>query len=191
MTKREVIGIMAVMEAAYPAFYKQAGRTEKETAVNLWAEMFADDDAVLVAGAVKAFIAGDKSGFPPTIGQIKGRMRELLEPEQDTATEAWNAVYKAVHSGCLPRHYDALPEMARQVVGSYAQLKEMGQMSPSDFNTVAQSNFLRSYRAKEKAMREYAAVPDSVKVLVAGIQNRLSGGTDALASGEQRRLNGR
>lgn len=185
MNKRETIALMAVMEAAYPAFYKQAGRAEKETAANLWAEMFAEDDAVLVAGAVKAFIAGDKSGFPPTIGQIKGRMRELIEPEQDTAADAWNAVHKAVRSGCLPRHFDALPEMAKQVVGSYAQLKEMGQMSTNDFNTVAQSNFLRSYRAKEKAVREYGAVPNSVKALVAGLC-----GQDTFGKSEQRKLNG-
>lgn len=174
MTVQEVSAIMLILETAYPAFYRQNTREEKAAALKLWAEMFADDDAALVAGAVKAFIATDRTGYPPTIGQIKGQIQTILEPEEDTAIDAWHAVHLAVRSGCLPRHFDALPPLAKEVIGSHAELKAMGQMSVEDFNSVGQANFLRSYRAREKNRRAYAALPSSVKALASAMAAKLA-----------------
>ena len=75
MNKAEVMAIMAAIRAAYPNYYKSLA--EIDDAINLWAEMLADDKAEYIAKAVKEFIKTDTSGFPPTIGQIRTRAREI------------------------------------------------------------------------------------------------------------------
>ena len=66
---------MTAIRAAYPNYYKN--QAEIDDAINLWAEMLADDKAEYIAKAVKEFIKTDTSGFPPTIGQIRTRAREI------------------------------------------------------------------------------------------------------------------
>lgn len=75
MSRAEVIAIMTAIRAAYPNYYKN--QAEVNDAINLWAEMLADDKAEYIAKAVKEFIKTDTSGFPPTIGQIRTRAREI------------------------------------------------------------------------------------------------------------------
>lgn len=174
MTNQEVSAIMLVLEAAYPTFYRQSTREEKANALILWAEMFAEDDPNLVAGAVKAFIATDTSKYPPTIGQIKGQMQAIVKPQEDTSMAAWNAVVHAMHAGNLPRHFDALPPLAKEVLGSHANLKSLGKMDEKTFNSVEKSNFLNAYRELEKKRRAYAALPSSVKALTSAMAAKLA-----------------
>jgi len=69
------MAIMAAIRAAYPNYYKSLA--EIDDAINLWAEMLADDKAEYIAKAVKDFIKNDNTGFPPTIGQIRSRARDI------------------------------------------------------------------------------------------------------------------
>ena len=57
MTIDEMAEIMDVLEIAYPAFYARQDEGSKLKAMELWATMFADEPAQMVAMAVKAFIA--------------------------------------------------------------------------------------------------------------------------------------
>jgi len=66
---------MAAIRAAYPNYYKN--QAEINDAINLWAEMLADDKAEYIAKAVKEFIKTDTSGFPPTIGQIRSQAKDI------------------------------------------------------------------------------------------------------------------
>jgi hypothetical protein len=75
MSKTEVIAIMTAIRAAYPNYYKN--QAEVNDAINLWAEMLQDDKADHIAKSVKDFIKNDSSGFPPTIGQIRSRARDI------------------------------------------------------------------------------------------------------------------
>ena len=77
MTQDETLKIMAVLQAAYPNFYRGMTRQDAEGVVALWADMFAEDSYNTVAAAVRAFIASDSKGFPPVVGQIKQRVTEL------------------------------------------------------------------------------------------------------------------
>lgn len=47
---------------------------DAEAVVRLWCDIFQHDSAATVGMAVKAFISEDKSGFPPTPGQILAKM---------------------------------------------------------------------------------------------------------------------
>ncbi|MCM1275810.1 MAG: replicative helicase loader/inhibitor [Lachnospiraceae bacterium] len=173
---------MAVLKTAYPNYYKNSG--DLEQAAKLWAELFADDDVLVVAAAVKAFIANDEKGFPPVIGQIKAMVRDLASPKEMTELEAWDIVNKALRNS-LYNHveeYEKLPPVIRRIVGSPATLHEWAQSNLDELQTVIASNFQRSYRAKAKGEREFMAFPQSTKDFLSqlagkmDLENALEGG---------------
>jgi hypothetical protein len=175
MNRKETIGIMAIIKANYPMYYKDKSKQELQAVVNLWHDMFKDDDAGLVANAVKMFIASDNKGFPPVIGQIKNRLVQLTNPEQMTEQEAWNYVKKAVmRSGWhAEEEFEKLPPIIKKLVGSSTQLKEWALMETDNFDTVVGSNFMRSYKVKAKSETEYKALPSDIRDLLDGVSDKL------------------
>ena len=165
MTREETLSILAVLKAAYPNFYKDMMRSEAEGIVCLWAEMFRDEPAELVAMAVKAHIANDKKGFPPHIGAIKDAILKISRPEEMTELEAWGYVLKAIRNSNYgaKQEFDALPPIIQRLVGSHNQLREWAQMDASVVSSVVASNFQRSYKARATNEREFAMLPSSVR----------------------------
>ena len=96
MTREDTIKILSVLRGAYPAFYRDITKQEAESTIALWGSMFEEEPYELVGAAVKAFISADAKGFPPAIGQIKERIRQITQPEEMTEQEAWALVSKAV-----------------------------------------------------------------------------------------------
>lgn len=198
MTREETLAILGVLRAAYPNFYKDKGKSELEGIVSLWTEMFSDDPAQIVAAAVKTHIATDAKGFPPHIGAIKNAIVKITKPpELDMSEmEAWGLVRKAIHGASMeewscrwrngvrdPRpsavvHFEALPEVLQRIVGSPKQLAEWERLDEDEINTVLQSNFMRSFRAKAAHEREYMALPNDVKKTMRQIGGQM--GTFAL-----------
>ncbi|NLK64546.1 MAG: hypothetical protein GX289_05565 [Tissierellia bacterium] len=126
MKRSETIAIMAILKEAYPMYYKDKTKDELSITVNLWTEMFTDDDFNLVKAAVKSFIADDVKGFPPVIGQIKESLNMITQPEQMTELEAWNFVNKTIGNSTyhVKEEYEKLPSILQRVVGSPSQLRE-------------------------------------------------------------------
>ena len=100
MTREETLAIMGVLKTAYPSFYRDMTRETALQAVALWTEMFASDDARTVSAAVKSLIKTRKEGYPPTIGEVSDKIRELTKGGGLTRIEAWNLVAKACRN-CL------------------------------------------------------------------------------------------
>ena len=96
MTRQETGKIMDILRTAYPQYYRGQSTEELRAAVSLWAEMFAGDDVAVVAAAVKALIATDEKGFPPHIGAVKTKLRQITEAPQMEPQEAWGLVWRAV-----------------------------------------------------------------------------------------------
>lgn len=165
MDRADVLRVMSVLKAAYPAYYREMGTKEAGSIVALWEEMFREDDAQVVALAVKAHIANDKKGFPPNIGAIKEAIVKLTTPEEMTEQEAWAMVAKACRNGYYgaQKEFDALPPVVKRLVGSPNQLKEWATMDSHELQTVVASNFQRSYRARAAHEREYLALPGDVR----------------------------
>ena len=88
MTRQETGIIMNILATAYPRFYAGADVPDPEQTLNLWAGMF-DEPVELVAAAVKALIATDSKGYPPHIGAVKAKIRQLTERPQMAPQEAW------------------------------------------------------------------------------------------------------
>lgn len=172
MTYKETLQIMAVLKTAYPSYYK--GGSDLEQAAGLWADLFADDDALVVAAAVKSFIVNDDKGFPPAIGQIKTMVRDLTNPNEMTELEAWELVNAALRNSLYNSdgEYRRLPPVIQRIVGSPSVLREWAQSDIKELQTVIASNFQRSYRARAKNEREFQALPQSTRAFLSGLAGK-------------------
>jgi hypothetical protein len=169
--REEIIKLMSVLRGAYPQFYRDVSKTEALDTINLWADMFANDDAALVGAAVKSLIEGDEKGFPPTIGQIKAKIRLLTGSRELTESEAWARVAAAVRNGIYnsQEEFDKLSPTMQRIVGSPAQLREWATMDSQTLHSVVASNFQRSYKAISAKEQEIAKLPADVRQMVAQI----------------------
>ena len=163
--------IMAAIRTAYPMYYHDMSESELIQAVKLWAEMFADDPARDVAAAVKAYMTSDVKGFPPSIGQIKTKLRMIARNEADILTEtaAWAMIRKAIaNSGYhAQEEYERLPESLKACVTP--DLLRSWALDETSSEQVIASNLMRSYRDSAKRQEEYDALPPDIKKMIASL----------------------
>lgn len=175
MNREDTIKILSVLRGAYPAFYRDITKQEAESTIALWMSMFDEEPYELVGAAVKAFISGDWKGFPPAIGQIKERIRQITQPQEMTEQEAWSYVSKALRNSTYGsvEEFAKLPPEVQAVVHDPNQLRQWAMAEADEVETVIASNFQRSFRVKQKTSREYMALPTEVKQLMlsAGYKN--------------------
>lgn len=172
MTRKEVIGLMAIIEVAYPGAFSAKSERQKLDAIEVYADFFEADDPKLVYAAVKSIIAGNDSPYAPKIGEIKARMQELTRPEGElTESEAWALVARACRRGYYnaQEEYDKLPPVVQAAVGSPNQIRAWSMIDEDEFQTVVASNFMRSYRIHVKRARADALLPPSVRELLKGV----------------------
>ena len=176
MNQTETLKIMAVLRGAYPAFYWDMSRKEAESVVALWAEMFAEDDVAIVAAAVKALIATDDKGFPPHIGAVKAKVRQITQPSGMTPQEAWNLVAKAIRNSAYEsrEEYGKLPKEIQRLVGSPNQLRDWATMDSETVHSVVASNFQRSFAARQKADNDFKALPRDVQAMIGTVAERMA-----------------
>lgn len=167
MTRQETGIIMDILTTAYPAFYNGRNAPDMRMTVNLWAEMFAEDDVKIVAAAVKALIATDDKGFPPHIGAVKNRIRQISNPDEMTEQEAWALISEALRDGYYnaEAEFAKLPPLVQDVVHDPRQLREWSMMDESTVQSVVASNVQRSFRAKAQSRQDFEALPKDVQAL--------------------------
>lgn len=167
MTRDETIEILMVVQAAYPNYKPQ----DKTVAVNVWTEMLADIPYEQVSTAVKAYIQSDKSGFAPSIGDIRERVRDIFsEKDELNETAAWSMVWKAIRNSGYhaEEEFAKLPPVIQRTVHSPSQLREWSLLEDIDGNTVSvlQSNFQRTFRAEQQRERErHKLSPDVMRLM--------------------------
>lgn len=176
---------MAILKAAYPQYYKDYSKDDAIAAVNLWSEMFVNDDVNLVKAAVKALIATDTKGFPPVIGQVREKMYQLTNTDSDmTEEEAWQMVKNACRYYDPEKYFNELPEILKKLVGSPNQLREWSQADLTELETVIKSNFIRSYKAKLSNNKQRQMYTDDIRALADKIK-----ATDELCGYDKKQLN--
>ena len=165
MDRRQTAQVLSILKAAYPNFYRGMGKADLEQILSLWTDMFQDDDPRIVAGAVKAFIASDSKGFPPVIGTIKEKVRQITKPPMMTEQEAWSLVLDAMNCSehDVGKKFEALPPVVRSIVGNARQLWDWGMMDSQTVNSVVASNFMRSYRNRAQQQADFEALPGDVQ----------------------------
>lgn len=168
--------IMAVLWAAYPGFYAKAGSLDRDAAVKLWQECFAQEPFELVNAAVYALIKTRPNSFPPAIGEVTAQIQRLTKPDEMTAMEAWNLVAKALRNSVYgaTEEFAKLPPAVQRIAHSPSQLREWALMDADTVQSVIASNFQRSYAARQKSDREFEALPPTVRQYVASITDKVA-----------------
>lgn len=176
MTRQETVSILAILRAAFPSFYKGMERKDLEGIVSLWNDMFRDDAANVVAGAVKALIATKTTGYPPTIGEVKEHVRRITQPREMTEQEAWAYISKALRNSLYgsEEEFRKLPPVLQSVVHDPRQLREWAMMDEATVQSVVASNVQRSFRVRAQQARDFEALPEDVKALSRGLAEQLS-----------------
>lgn len=179
MTRKETGMVMSLLKAAFPNWYRDMTREEALSAINLWAEMFADDRAEDVAAAVKALIGSQKEGYPPTIGAVKERLYQLRNPEEMTGQEAWVLVKKAVRGYCRydkpeDNPYYGLSKAIQRAVGGPGQIRDWSMMDEDVFDSVEGSHFKRAYVAVMQRKRELEKLPEDIRKMAGRLADSFS-----------------
>jgi len=164
MTREETKAILAVLKAGYPNFYKDMTKEDATNTINLWATMFADDPAHIVTEAVKALMCTLK--YPPTIADVKEKIALITQPLAMTEMEAWQLVRQAISYYRAEETFAQLPPILQKIVGSPSVLRQWAQMEAETVDSVIQSNFMRSYKARVAHEKEYAMLPASTRNLI-------------------------
>ena len=160
MTGKGIANTLNVMTKAFPSYRL----TDTEGTARVWMGLlreYTDEDI-----AIATYIKSDRSGFAPSIGQLI----DLIPKEQDLSEmEAWSLVNRAIRNGNYgaESEYMRLPREIQLAVGSAAQIREWASMDISELQTVAQSNFMRSYRNVRERERKASVVPAQYKALYA------------------------
>ena len=171
MTRQEALAVLAMLKTAYPTFYKNFNKEDISAAVNLWATMFSEESIQVVTEAIKALMCTLK--YPPTIADVKEKIREITQPDEMTEMEAWDMVRRAISYYHANETFANLPPMLQKIVGSPNQLREWALMDIDTVNSVVQSNFMRSYKAKVAQEKEYAMLPESTRQLIQSIAAKM------------------
>lgn len=157
--------VLSILKVAFPAGYRNLSAADTKATVNLWADMFESDNVEEVAAAVKAIIATRTEQFPPTIGEVKEKLRMIQQPDRMTAQDAWSIVAKAA-AGNLK--WEDIPPNVRKAIGSAAVLNEWRMMDSEAFHSVVYSNFIKAYKIIEDREATTAKLPGSVRKMLSG-----------------------
>ena len=180
MTVQEAGKILNLLMTAYPHFYQNYTKAERDSLKMFWASLFEQDDVRIVEAAVKSFIQSDEKGFPPVPGQVRAKMRLIVGRNELSAAEAWGMVMDIINPPDENAHFQAyargvnytedcfkkLPPLVQRVVYSPEQLRIWGVMDSRTLNSVVASNFMRNYREIAEKEREFERLPADVKTLV-------------------------
>lgn len=176
MNREETLKICLIVQSAYPRHYEHFGDKERHAMSEIWGAVLTDYNYPTVCVGVKAFIATDTKGFPPSPGQIIDHIHKLTEKTENRLSEgeAWGLVRKAISNGIYgaEEEFNKLPPIVQTAVGSPDVIRTWAQ-GDIDSMSVIQSNFERAYRnAKERHIEE-SKLPENVKALIGQMTDKL------------------
>lgn len=153
MTREEVTKMLSILKVAYPNFYKDITKQDGLRTIDVYSEMFKDDDANLVNLAIKELI--NSFQYPPTIADIKNKMYQLTTVEK-TPTELWNELAKALRDSIYhsEEQFEILSPEVKAFVRSPAQLKELATMDSKTVHSVTKGQFLKQIEIIKKRVKE-------------------------------------
>lgn len=197
MTREETIKIIGIITTAYPNFDRFRDEKHIRSMVAIWADMFSEDDAGIVALSVKEHISTSK--WPPSIAEIREIMTRITNPDIIPPDEAWEIVSKYLYTEGEHNHsdiYKALPRTIAEAVESigYGHLYTMhvayarGRSSNAGLDRVA---FMQAYEDKVERQRRKAMLPESLRQKIEAVSAGLDDGTRSLIDGVNRRYEDR
>lgn len=186
MTREETIKLIGIITMAYPNFDKFRDEKHIRSMVSVWADMFSEDDAGLVALAIKEHISTSK--WPPSIAEIRELMTRIVNPNIIPPDEAWEIVAKYLYIAGEYCHRDYRAELPKAIAESidaigYGQLYALhvayarGSSSKAGLDRVA---FLQTYEEKMERQRRKAMLPESLRLNIDAAKSAHEDGTRRL-----------
>lgn len=148
MNKQETSNLLTMIMEEYPKSFSVSNPKDLEFKVNLWQDIFADDDYLEVVQAFKIFISNDTKGFPPVPGQLKQYIAQKVMKDALTEQEAWELVRMAITRGTYHSNeeYDKLPDMVKKAVGGSGSIKAWACLDTYMLDGEIRRDFIRAYR---------------------------------------------
>lgn len=164
MDREQTKMIMRVLTNSYPNF-KPVNMAET---IDVWSSFFADYRYEQVASAVKSFIATDKNGFAPAIGQIIALIHTESSQQMPNEIEAWSLVSKAIRNSSYNsvEEWNNLPAVVQEAVGSPSQLRTWA-IDENYNEDVISSQFTRCYRAVSTRQDQISRMPHETQERIA------------------------
>lgn len=192
MTRAETASMMSLLRAAYPTFYSKMNAQQLNNVLDLWTEMFADDDVSVCKLALKELIA-IHTGFPPDIAAVKAKIKELILAANNAPTdeELWQKLKYAISDGYYgyAEQYKKLPPVLQRYLGDARTLRELAVTDEKTLNTVVHGQFLKqitSIREREEFSRKLSP---EIKAVLSGVYKPLDGSMQLTESGVNDRRN--
>lgn len=169
MNREDTKKIITMLSAVYVTEFSKKSDDALKQMIDVWTMLLADEDANKIAVVTKTYLKTNVSPFCPTPAMLIDLTYELFEPKGMTEQEAWNILFRALSNSSYKAKetYDGLPEEIKPLC-SPSQLREWGMMDIGTLNSVVASNFMRSFKVREKSRKEYDRLPKETKELIQG-----------------------
>ena len=181
MTRDDVIKMLTLLKAAYPAFYSKMSSRDADNAISLWIEMFSGDDPRIIALAVKDCIE-THDGYPPSIAAIKNCAKQLVKSVSDAPSvdELWVIFSKACSNGIYGSYeeFDKLPPVLKRFAGTPRALYDYATMDSETFNSVVRGQFFKRVQTMQEQAERDALMPPQVREILRSAMQKMSGRID-------------
>ena len=173
MKKSETVDCITYLSAAYPGAYKRFTEQKFETLIAVWYNTFSEYPFATVMVGIQGYISTDTSGFPPAPGQVIKVIQDLTAEKDTNSMEAWAIVKKAVNSprDRMEETFRTLPPLIQKVVGGHHQLMAWGNVNEEEFETVIQSNFMRTYETEKRRQKQIDMLPERIRRMMPDRRN--------------------
>lgn len=173
MKKSETVDCITYLSAAYPGAYKRFTEQKFETLIAVWYNTFSEYPFATVMVGIQGYISTDTSGFPPSPGQVVKVIQDLTAEKETNSMEAWAIVKKAVNSprDRMEETFRTLPPLIQKVVGGHHQLMAWGNVNEEEFETVIQSNFMRTYETEKRRQKQIDMLPERIRRMMPDRRN--------------------
>lgn len=192
MTRDETYSTLRILQAAYPNFYRGMKKPQAEDVINLWSTMFSKEDVGLVTYALYQLIE-THNGYPPTIADVKGKIKELVSVAtgEKTDEELWQVLREAICNGLYGSEstFNALPELLQRYVGSPGRLRDMASGDVSTLDTVVHGQFLKQIPVLRKRQEYERDMPPTLQVAIRHSYGLLGGDSMLTLEAENDRRN--
>jgi hypothetical protein len=171
MNRTETAKLLALLQSEYPLSFSKLTKEQIDLKLELWASEFAGDPFEAVYTALRMYMETGEQ-FAPNIGQIRKRMQMQKQQDELSEGEALAMVAKACRNGSYGymKEYAKLPPDVQKAVGRPEQLRDWARLDENDFQTIAGSQFLRSFRAVRQWRKEAETYPPALKNMIDKLQ---------------------
>lgn len=169
MTRQETANTLLILKAAYPQFYRDMDNDEAKAAMSLWSDMFANEKLEVVKMALYRLIE-THAGYPPTIADVKGMIRELNAAalSEPTYEELWHILRTGAADGLngAEAYFEKLPPILKRYCQSPQWFRDHAAHDPQTLDTVDKGLFMKQIDSMKGRMEFESSLPVTYRIFL-------------------------